>query len=61
MESDEKLLIDCYIKVQVLEKILIDKNIISKEEYSKLLNDVTLNLSKIILEKTLNINLNKEK
>jgi hypothetical protein len=50
MEDLEKLLIDALLRIQVLEKLLIDKKLMSEEELSKTMEELTLKFAKVFLE-----------
>jgi len=60
-KKDEKISIDTMIadtllRVKVLENLLISKGIISKEEYSEEMSEVTKKVIDIISQKSNNLN-----
>lgn len=52
-ENKEVMLMDLLLRVKVLEKILIDKNLVSEKEFSELMSNILLNISKTIIENTI--------
>lgn len=52
MINSDVMLLDLMLRVSTLEKILIDKNIISKEEYKEEIEKMSEKAAQIILEKS---------
>lgn len=53
IKNNESLInftVDLIVRVSVLEKILIEKNILSKEEIKQMTNNVSKDLAKAILK-----------
>lgn len=49
--TNDVLIADALLRIKTIENLLIEKGIISKEEFSNHLNELTAKISKTILDK----------
>lgn len=49
--TNDVLITDALLKLKTLEKLLIDKNIITAEEFNSTMNDIASKIAKTILQK----------
>ena len=49
--TNDILMADLMLRVTAMEKLLIDKGIVSKDEFLNVMEDIAKNVSKIVIEK----------
>jgi len=49
--TNDVMIADICLRIKTMEKVLVDKGIFTREEYNKAMEEITAEISKIILEK----------
>jgi len=58
--TNDILMADLMLRVTTMEKLLLDKGIISREDFLKVMEEIASNASKVVLEKAKAATLSKE-